>query len=109
MPECPAPSATLAFGGLNETFGYPLDQAVMRGMHPPWIVFAMLFGLALLCAFLAGLDQAGDTHRSWFRILVYPITMSAISWVILDLEFPRIGVFQVSSFDEMLITLRATM
>lgn len=109
QPECSTPAANLMFSGLNETFAYPLDQAVMRGLHPPWIVFAMLFGLALLCAFLAGLDQAEDTRHIWFRALVYPVTMSTITWVILDLEFPRIGIFKVTSFDDMLIALRAAM
>jgi hypothetical protein len=108
-PDCPASSATLVFGALNTAFGFPSEQAVMRQMHPPRVVFVLLFGLALLCAFLAGLDNPGYRLRSKFLVVIYPVTMSAILWTILDIEFPRIGVFQLGAFDRLLVSLRASM
>lgn len=108
-PECPTSSATLVFGALNEAFGYPIKQAAMRRTHPPLIVFAMLFGVALLCAYLAGLDNAGFRLRSKFMVIVYPLTLSMVTWVILDLEYPRLGVTRLSNFDQLLVSLRASM
>lgn len=106
---CSPATSTLVFGGLAEMFDFPVDQAVMARLHPPYVVWAMLFALALLCAFLVGYDHAGMKTRSRFYLLVYPITMAAILWVVLDLEFPRVGVVRVEHFDQLLVSLRDTM
>jgi hypothetical protein len=106
---CSPATSTLVFGGLAAMFEFPVDQAVMARLHPPTVVWGMLFGLALLCAFLVGYDHAGLKTRSSFYLLVYPLTMAAIIWVILDLEFPRLGVVRVERFDQLLISLRDTM
>ncbi|MDX2094085.1 MAG: hypothetical protein SFX73_40010 [Kofleriaceae bacterium] len=86
------------FGGLAAMFDFPVAQAVMARLHPPNVVWGMLFALALLCAFLVGYDHAGLKSRSPFYLLV-----------ILDLEFPRVGVVRVERFDQLLVALRDTM
>ncbi len=109
VPECASSSQTLVMTSLNDVFGYPLEQAVMRHMHPPRVVFGLLFSLALLCAFLAGLDNPGFKLRSAIIVVLYPLTMSAIIWTVLDLEYPRTGVVRLGAFDEMLVSLRGSM
>lgn len=106
---CPPSTQSLIYGSIADVYNFPVDQAVMARLHPPKVVFIMLFGLALLCAFLVGYDHAGLRRRNWFYLLVYPVAMAGIVWVILDLEFPRVGVVRVERFDQLLINLRDTM
>ena len=77
--------------------------------HPPLIIFAMLFGLALASALLAGHGMAGDTARSWLHIVSFAVIITATVYVILDLEFPRRGVIRVTAFDRALVELLETM
>jgi hypothetical protein len=42
-------------------------------------------------------------------VIVYPLTLSMVTWVILDLEYPRLGVTRLSNFDQLLVSLRASM
>ncbi len=40
-------------------------------MHPPIIVFVLLFGLALGCATLAGYAMAAGRRRTWSHIIAF--------------------------------------
>ena len=78
-------------------------------MHPPTIIFVMLFGLALASALLAGYAMAGTTTRSWLHITGFAAITAAAVYVILDLEHPRLGLFQMEVFDQALMSLLASL
>lgn len=106
---CPAATVSLIMNGIDRMLDYPTEQAVMHRMHPPWVVFGMMFAMALLCAYFIGLDLAGAKDRSWLYILAYPVTLSAIVWVTLDLEIPRQGVVRLDEMTDLLVQLRDEM
>lgn len=82
-------------------------QAAMR--HPPTIVFTLLFALALGCALLTGLALS-PTARPPRTILVgFAAVISLTTYVILDLEYPRVGLIRVEASDQVLIDLHAGM
>ena len=78
-------------------------------MHPPTIIFVMLYALALVSALLAGYGMAGGKSRSWVHILCFALVISAAFYVILDMEFPRLGLIQIDAFDQALVDLRESM
>jgi hypothetical protein len=78
-------------------------------IHPPTIIFAMLFGLALASALLAGYGMAAAASRSWLHMLGFAAAMALAVYVILDLEFPRLGLIRVAAFDQALLDLRQGM
>jgi Ca2+/Na+ antiporter len=78
-------------------------------MHPPTIVFVMLFGLALAASLLAGYGMTGSKVRRWFHMLGFALVMAFVVYVILDIEYPRFGLIQVDAFDQALVDLRASM
>ena len=78
-------------------------------MHPPTIIIAMLFGLALACALLAGHGMADGTARRWFPIVSFIAIITVVVYVILYLEFPRQGLLQVKAFDQALEALLQSM
>jgi hypothetical protein len=80
-----------------------IDITTIRKMelqnHPPNIIYWILFGLGLLCSLLAGYRMA-RTRRSWLHMFSFVFITIVIVYVILDLEFPRIGLFRLMSADQ---------
>lgn len=106
---CTASAMTLMYGGLDELFSFPIKQALMARMHPPGIVFGTLYGLAMLCAFLVGYDLGGVKARTWLYAFAFPFTMTAIIWVILDVEYPRLGVNRLDDLEQLLRSLLSSL
>ena len=102
---CSAPTVTLMSSALDELFAFPVKQALMARMHPPRIVFAALYGLALLCAFLVGYDVSGVRTSTWHYAFAFPFTMTAMFWVILDVEYPRLGINRLQELEDLLVSL----
>jgi hypothetical protein len=47
--------------------------------------------------------------RSWFHMVSFALVMAAAVYVILDIEYPRLGFIRVDAFDQALIDLRESM
>jgi hypothetical protein len=78
-------------------------------MHPPLLVFVMLFGLALAGSLLAGYGMTASKIRCRFHMLGFALVMATAIFVILDLEYPRVGLIRVDDFDQVLLDLRESM
>jgi hypothetical protein len=78
-------------------------------MHPPAVVFMMLFGLALAASLLAGYGMTGSKVRSWFHMVGFALVVAVSVYVILDLEYPRLGLIRVDALDQALVDLRESM
>lgn len=107
--DCPAATANLVYASLNTMFDLATKQMISTRLHPPEVVFAMLFALALVGTFLIGFDLAGVKPRSWAHILTLPVLFSLIFYVILDIEFPRRGVIRLDDYDQLFMAIRARM
>jgi hypothetical protein len=90
-----------------------IDIATTRTMaaqlHPPTVVFVMLLGLALAASLLAGYGMTGSKARSRFHMLGFALVMAIAVFVILDIEYPRLGWIRVDAFDQALVDLRESM
>jgi hypothetical protein len=78
-------------------------------MHPPEIIFGLLFGLSLGCALLAGYNMAEAKGSNWAHMIGFAAIMAVTFYVILDIEYPHLGLIRVDAFNEVLIALRASM
>ncbi len=94
---------------LNEMFDIAATRTAATQIHPPTIIFAMVGVLALMSSLLAGYAMAGGQTRSWIHVTGFALIMAATVYVILDLEFPRVGFIRVDNFDQLLRDLRQTM
>jgi hypothetical protein len=99
----------LLLPSLNEMFGAVERERMARRMHPPPLIFIMLGITALAGAMFAGYGMAGGAARNWIYILGFATTVSLAAYVIIELEFPRLGMVRVEAFDQALVDLRATM
>ena len=77
-------------------------------VHPPRIIYALLFGLGLICSLLAGYRMSSG-QRSWLHIAGFTVMTVIIVYVILDAEYPRAGLIRLESADQLLVELRDSM
>ena len=102
-------AAKLVLPALNSMIDITTTRTMAIRTHPPQIIFALLFVLALVCALLVGFGTAGSKQRSWLHITAF-VTITVISvYVILDIENPRAGLIRIDAYDSVLIQLRESM
>jgi hypothetical protein len=109
MQDAHPDAAKLLLPALNAMIDITTTRTLATHMHPPIIIMAMLFGLALACALLAGHGMADGTARRWLPIVSFTAIITVVVYVILDLEFPRQGLLQVKAFDQALEALLQSM
>jgi hypothetical protein len=108
-PDAPTQAIMLLLPALNEMIDITTTRAMATENHPPLIVFLLLGGLSLIGALLVGYDSSTNKERSWFHTIVFAAIMSLAVYVIVDLEFPRLGLIRVDATDQLLMDLRKSM
>jgi len=103
------PASALFLTALNDMFGAVEEERMARRIHPPSIVFGMLGTAALATALFAGYGLASGSSRNWIYMIGVAATIAIATYVILELEYPRLGLFRVNAMDQALVELRATM
>lgn len=107
--DAPPQAAMLLLPALNEMIDITTTRAMAAENHPPLVVFLLLGGLSLVGALLVGYNSSTNKDRSWFHIVVFAAIMSLAVYVIVDLEFPRLGLIRVDGADQLLIDLWKSM
>ncbi len=69
-------AAMLLLPALNTMIDITTTQVMASRTHPPTIVFALLFGLALASALLAGYGMGGAKTRSWLHLVIFSAVMA---------------------------------
>jgi hypothetical protein len=96
----------LLLPALNAMFDITTTRTMASETHPPTVIFVMFFGLALCSSLLAGYGMAVGRARSRLHMLGFAVGMAATIFVILELEYPRLGLIRVDAFDRALVELR---
>ena len=99
----------LLLPALNEMFDITTIRKNAIQTHTPVIIFGVLVGLALICMFLAGMKTRDLTTLHWLYAVLFSFTMSIIIYLILDMEYPRIGIISLQEANNFLIDLRNSM
>ena len=102
-------STKLLLPALNEMIDIATTREITTKNHPPLVVFFLLASLSLVGAILVGYDMSPNKDRSWFHSLFFAAIISLACYVIIDLEFPRMGLIRIDSVDQVLIDLRKNM
>jgi len=99
----------LVVPSLNEMFVTVQRERLARRIQPPWMTFVLLCLTALAAATFGGYGLAGAPTRNWMHVVGVSATIALAIYVIIDLEFPRLGLIRVGMMDQTLVDLRATM
>jgi len=102
-------TTTLVVEALNAMFDNTTTRAAAAHMHPPLVVFGLLFLLALASAFVAGHGMASAPSAPWPHMLTFAAMISASVYLVLGLEYPRAGFVRIDGFDQTLANLRRSM
>ena len=103
------PPAIALLPPLNEMIDITTTQRVAWETHPPKVVYAMLGVLAFITALLGGNAMAVAKARYSMHTIVYAVVLATTSYIISDLEYPRLGLIRVDTADQVLVDLRASM
>jgi hypothetical protein len=104
--EAPQPATMLLLPSLNAMIDITTTRTMAAQIHQPTAIFALLSVLVLSSALLAGYTMAGHHPRSWTHTLAFAAIMAVTVYVILDLEYPRLGLIRVDAVDQVLVELR---
>jgi hypothetical protein len=107
--DSPPAAPMLLLPALNAMIDITTTRAMATQMHPPRVVFVMLFGLALAASLLAGYGMTGSKIRSRFHMLGFSLVIAIAVFVILDIEYPRLGLIRIDAFDQAMVDLRESM
>jgi hypothetical protein len=103
------PDATkLLLPALNAMIDITATRQNAFYMHPPSVVFLLLFGFSCGAAFLAGYGMKTSGH-SWLYMFALALAVTATVYATLEIEYPRRGLIRLVDTDRALIDLRNSM
>jgi hypothetical protein len=94
---------------VSDMFDLSTTRLASTRIHPPSVIYGLLGVVSLLCALLAGYGMGASESRSWLHILGLATVLAVTIYVIVDLEYPRLGFFRIADFDQLLVEARASM
>lgn len=104
-PDALPDAHKLMLPALNEMIDITTTRAMATEMHPPESIYAMLFALVLVASVLAGFSMGANRSRSWIHMFAFAATMAITITVIIDMEYPRLGVITVDAFERKALDL----
>ncbi len=99
----------LLLPALNEMFDIASTRLAATQMHPPMIVYVVLAVISLVCAYLVGYEMGATEAPSRTHIMVLAAILTFIFYVIVDFEYPRLGIIRIDEFDRLIADVRSTM
>ena len=102
-------AATLLLPALNELFDVATKRLMAMRNHPPMVILVMLAVLALLASLLAGCAMAGAKLASRIHVIGFASIVSVVFYLIVDLEYPRMGLIRVEEADQLIRDVRESM
>jgi hypothetical protein len=98
-PDALPAANMLLLPALNEMIDLSAERTFARLKHPPVAIYALLLVLTAAGAILAGYGAAGKPRHDWLRTISFAVAMTATLYLIVDLEFPRLGFIRVDDFE----------
>jgi hypothetical protein len=103
----PGPAPTmLLLPALNDMIDVTTSRSVAGRTHAPLLLVALLFGVALLSAVLAGYTMSAASVQPLLHMVLFAAVTALTVYVILDLEYPRVGFIRIGAAHDALRQLR---
>ena len=109
MSESRPESELLVIPALNQMFDVAATRVAATQIHPPLIIYLMVIGLALLPRSLPAIETAGEKGYDWVHKVGFAGVVALTIYVILDIEYPRLGWVRIDAIDQVLVNVRAGM
>jgi hypothetical protein len=107
-PGANADATKLLLPALNAMIDITSTRQNAFNMHPPDVVYLLLFAFSCGGAFLAGFSIKAR-GKSWLYIVAFAVAVAATIYGTLEIEYPRQGLIRLTGADKGLIDLRSSM
>ena len=107
-PNAKVDAAKLLLPALNAMIDIAGTRRNAFNMHPPAVVFLLLFAFSGGSAFLAGYSMTAR-GRSWFHMVALALAVTLTIYATLEIEYPREGFIRLTDTDKTLIAMRNSM
>ena len=97
-PDAPSTSMLL-LPALNAMFDTAEERRRVTTHHPPLVIYGMLATFAMVGALLAGYGMAKGRELSLTHAIGFALVLASTVYVIVDLEYPRLGFIRVDAAD----------
>ena len=94
---------------LSDMFTASENQRLSSKFHPPPIMMQCLILLTFIGSLIAGYNMGIENRRDWLLTVIFVVLMAGTIYVIMELEYPRLGKVSLNDFDIELVTLRKSM
>jgi hypothetical protein len=109
MSQGASPDATrLLLPAINDMIDITTTRQNAFNMHPPEVVYWLLFVFSGGAALMAGYSMKAGP-RDWMYSIALALAVTLTVYTILDVEYPRRGLIRLQQLDQMLISLRDSM
>jgi hypothetical protein len=71
-------------------------------LHPPLIIPVILLLLSTVSAFLLGYQTSTIPRQSWVHLSLFVVFFAVVTYLIVDLEYPRLGAIRIGDMQEFL-------
>lgn len=102
-------ASTLLLPTLREMFDIATTRWLALTDHPPMAIFLLLTAMNMIGALLSGFATSVNKQRPWFYTWILASVLSVTQYVIVDLEFPRVGLIRLDAADQYLVELRRSL
>ena len=96
-PDALPAANILLLPALNDMIDITTTRAMATEMHPP--ATPCCSRSVVVGAVLAGFGMGTSAARSWIHMLAFTATMAITITVIIDMEYPRLGMINVDGFE----------
>jgi hypothetical protein len=107
--EAPSQASIVLLPALNTMIDITTTRMAATDMHPPKIIYVVLGVISLVCSLLIGYQMGASAARSWLHVLGFAAILAFTLYVILDFEYPRLGLIRIDDFDKYIVQVRASM
>ncbi len=108
-PQTSTDAAKLLIPALNTMIDITTTRRNAFNMHPPAVVFILLYLLAAGCALLAGFSSDSE-RRDWFYMTIFALLVSLTVYATLEIEYPRLVLIHITTqnpvFDELIDSMK---
>lgn len=109
LPDASPAANTVMLPALNEMFDIAAKRHAARYNHPPKTIHILLCILCLVASALTGYAGAENRQRSWLHIISFCLMLAITIYVIIDVEYPRLGLIQIETSDQLIADLEQRM
>ena len=87
---------------LSELRSLTTSRKILTSFHPPMIIMLFLLTLSLVASFLLGYQISMLQKKSWPHIFLFLGFVAFTNYLIIDLEYPKVGWIQIDDSEIMI-------